>query len=69
MTKNKKIIELFEILHFGENLEDVNKLYMLKPKSLERWCKTHGEKLHQISFSLACEGNIDFILDKLKSKN
>ena len=68
-TKEQKRIQyLFERLHFEFGLEDVNHLHYLKPKSIEHWCKTIGQKLHQISFALAMEGDIDYVLKIAEEK-
>jgi len=60
------IKDLFTQLHFCEGLEDVSHLHCLKNKSLKNWVKTKGNKLHFISFGLAVEGDLKWVLKKLK---
>ena len=67
--QKKNVAALFERLHFEFGLEDVNHLYMLKPEALKRWCETTGTKLHYISFGLAMEGDIDYVMKKLDEED
>lgn len=69
--KNEKIYSkediksFFQQLHFCEGLEDVSFLYSLKEEALKKWCESHGRKLHQISFALAIDGDLEYVLNKL----
>lgn len=66
--KKEKVKELFTVIYFGRNLEDVKSLYTLKDKSLKEWCDDHGRELCEIFFTLACEGDLEFIYNKLCKK-